>query len=76
MKFLFFLLAVVAMTCYVGAQIQDCGSNTGCMCEGIDNLNKILITCSGASNSIYLYNRGITSMNADAFDNNTNMTEL
>ena len=75
MRFLFFLLAVVAMTCYVGAQI-DCGTNTGCMCEGADNVNKTLITCSGASNSINLYSRGITSVNADALENNTLLTNL
>ena len=75
MKFLFFLLAVVALTCCVGAQI-DCGTNTGCMCESVDNV-KTLITCSDVvDTSIDLKNMGITSVNANAFENNTNMTIL
>ena len=75
MKFLFFLLAVFAMTCYVGAQI-DCGDNTGCMCESVDNV-KTLITCDGVSGtSINLNSKGITSVKANAFENNTNMTTL
>ena len=79
MKFLFFLLALVALTWCVGAQIQDCGTNIGCMCEGVDNVNKRLITCSGVSvgvTIIDLNNMGITSVNANAFENNIDLTEL
>ena len=78
MKFLVFLLALVALTCCVGAE-NDCGTNTGCTCEGNDNVDKTLITCSGVSvgvTIIDLNNMGITSVNANAFDNNTALTEL
>jgi len=77
MKFLVFLLTVVALTWCVGALIQNCGTNTGCMCEGVDNVNKTLITCSGVGDaSIDLNNMGITSVNANAFENNTDLTHL
>jgi len=75
MKFLVFLLAVVALTWCVGAQ-DTCSP---CTCEGADNVNKTLITCSGVSvgvTIIDLNNMGITSVNANAFDNNTALTEL
>ena len=77
MKFLVFLLALVALTCCFGAQI-DCGAITGCMCEGDDNVNKTLITCSGVGGftHIYLDNKGITSVNANAFEKNTALTIL
>ena len=76
MKFLVFLLALVALTWCVGAE-NDCGTNTGCMCEGLYNVDKRLITCSGVGGtSIDLNNMGITSVNANAFENNTDMTEL
>ena len=76
MKFLVFLLALVALTWCVGAE-NDCGTNIGCMCEGSYNVDKRLITCSGVgATSINLKDMGITSVNANAFDNNTNMTHL
>jgi len=76
MKFLVFLLTVVALTWCVGAE-DDCGTNTGCMCEGDDNVNKTLITCSNAGDPmIILQNMGITSVNANAFENNTDLTWL
>jgi hypothetical protein len=77
MKFLVFLLTVVALTWCVGAQPEACKSNSPCTCEGVDNENKRLITCSGSDRTIiYLNDLGITSVNANAFDNNTNMTHL
>ena len=77
MKFLFFLLAVVALTCCVGALIQDCGLVNSCQCEGVDGLNKTLITCDSVDDTIIsLWDRKIVYLNANAFDNNTNMTEL
>ena len=73
MKFLVFLLTVVALTCCVGAA-DNCNP---CTCVGVDNVNKTLITCSGAGRtSIYLFNMGITSVNANAFENNTELTYL
>ena len=77
MKFLVFLLALVALTWCVGAQIQYCNTYNNCMCEGVDNVNKTLITCSGEGNKqISLYLNNITSVKANAFENNTNMTDL
>ena len=76
MKFLVFLLTVALGTWCVGAQIQNCGNNN-CMCEGVDNVNKTLITCSGEGDKrIILYLNNITSVKANAFENNTNMTDL
>ena len=76
MKFLVFLLALVALTCCVGAE-NDCGTNTGCMCEGNDNVDKTLITCSSVGVTIInLNDKGITSVNANAFENNIDLTEL
>jgi len=47
------------------------------MCEGDDNVNKTLITCSNAGDPmIILQNMGITSVNANAFENNTGLTYL
>jgi len=74
MKFLVFLLALVALTWCVGAEINNCDP---CRCEGVDNVNKTLITCSGVNAThIYLNNKGITSVNANAFENNTALTQL
>ena len=74
MKFLVFLLTVVALTWCVGAVDNLCGV---CTCVGVDNENKTLITCSGAGGTeIVLRNMGITSVNANSFDNNTNMNTL
>ena len=74
MKFLVFLLALVALTWCVGAEDNNCDP---CRCEGIDYVNKRLITCSGVGFiEIFLNNMGITSVNADAFDNNMIMTKL
>jgi len=74
MKFLVFLLTVVALTCCVGAEDNNCDP---CRCEGIDYVNKRLITCSGVGDaSIDLNNMGITSVNANAFENNTALTWL
>jgi hypothetical protein len=48
-----------------------------CIFDGVDFVNKTLITCDGvADTSIDLNSRGITSVNANAFENNTNLTEL
>jgi len=74
MKFLVFLLAVVALTWCVGAENNKCGF---CRCEGEDNVNKRLITCSGVvGTSINLNNMGITSVNANALVNNLELTIL
>ena len=77
MKFLVFFLTVVALTCCVGAQPEACKSNSPCTCEGVDNENKTLITCSGSDlTSINLNDMGITSVNANAFENNTDLDYL
>ena len=47
-----------------------------CIFNGVDNVNKTLITCDGEGHTINLHSRGITSVNANAFDNNTDLTEL
>jgi len=74
MKFLVFLLTVVALTWCVGAVTDECGV---CTCEGNDNVNKTLITCDGAGRTnIFLINMGITSVNASAFDNNMDLISL
>lgn len=73
MKVLVFLLAVVALTWCVGAE-DNCSP---CMCEGVDNVNKTLITCSGVGGTAILLNsKGITSVNANAFENNTDLIGL
>ena len=74
MKFLVFLLTMVALTWCVGAVMNECGV---CTCVGFDNVNKRLITCSGVVGaSINLNSNGITSVNANAFENNTELTTL
>jgi hypothetical protein len=74
MKFWFFFIAAVAITCHVEATDDDCQP---CTCVGVDHVNKTLITCGGyLTTQIVLAGKKIRFVNADAFENNTNMIEL
>ena len=61
---------------FIAAGIVACVAGQSCIFTG-NNENKRLISCSAVNaDSIDLHNDNIDHLNADAFDNNTNLLSL
>lgn len=70
MKHLFFFFTSVVI-------LLSCVSGQSCLFSGTFNVNKTLISCSAINDgTISLGGQGIVFLNADAFKNNTELTNL